>query len=481
MWKFFFDYPETGSYFFQDPATPVMEGIIDFHHDLMGMMIWILIFVLWMLLSTVHNFNTFPKKYTYLKVGQIAIDYIYKIFLNHFEKSSWFTRPVTERLAIVRKHFFISFSVYGVMNHFNRRYGEKFWYVLDNYLFTQAERFYVRGEPRFAIIRCFLVHYYFLLEGIPEHEDAVIYGYHPRERKLLDSSSFLFYLVNLVNDIFRYEFYRWTGITARYYCMMMQERLRTEVQHFFRHTPTEFRIRLILYRNIFGFFTGLRLRFTYWLVYANDYYKSMYRSAYLRDNRAISGAAPILHNTPLEIVWTIIPTLLLWTIVTPSFALLYAMDELVAPLITVKAIGRQWYWQYEYSDHNVHYKYESRMLGDAANDWQVESGNLRLLDVDNAMVLPQKIHVRLLVTASDVLHSFAVPSFGVKLDGCPGRLNQTGLFIKRIGVFYGQCSELCGVNHAFMPIVVNVVPLDQYLDWYLTKKPQVVKQYFTNI
>jgi cytochrome c oxidase subunit 2 len=171
----------------------------------------------------------------------------------------------------------------------------------------------------------------------------------------------------------------------------------------------------------------------------------------------------------IEIVWTLIPAVILMVIAVPSFALLYSVDEVVDPSLTVKVIGRQWYWSYEYSDslgdEDVELEFDSYMLPED----ELSEGHLRLLEVDNRMVLPVDTHIRLVITAADVLHSWAVPSFGLKVDGCPGRLNQVSLFVQRPGVFYGQCSELCGVNHGFMPIAVEVVSLKDYLTWVHTK------------
>jgi len=146
------------------------------------------------------------------------------------------------------------------------------------------------------------------------------------------------------------------------------------------------------------------------------------------------------------------------------------LDELIDPSITIKVVGHQWYWSYEYSDYATldigsSLNFDSYMV--ATND--LVSGSFRLLEVDNRVVVPVNTHIRILVTAADVLHSWAVPSFGVKVDACPGRLSQASLFLKREGVFYGQCSEICGVNHGFMPIVVKSVSVDQYTSW-LTKK-----------
>lgn len=177
------------------------------------------------------------------------------------------------------------------------------------------------------------------------------------------------------------------------------------------------------------------------------------------------------HATTVEIVWTVVPALILMVIAVPSFALLYSMDEMLDPAVTLKVIGHQWYWSYEYSDYNHLTEENSGINFDSymVADDDLEKGHLRLLEVDNRIVLPANTHIRVLVTAADVLHSWAVPSFGVKVDACPGRLNQTTLFIKKPGVFYGQCSELCGTNHGFMPICVEAVCLEDYTSW-LEKK-----------
>jgi cytochrome c oxidase subunit 2 len=171
------------------------------------------------------------------------------------------------------------------------------------------------------------------------------------------------------------------------------------------------------------------------------------------------------HATTVEIVWTIIPAFILILIAIPSFALLYSMDEMLDPAITLKVIGHQWYWSYEFSDYNHltnnSLAFDSYMI----KDENLELGQFRLLEVDNRVVLPINTHIRILITAADVLHSWCVPSFGIKVDACPGRLNQTNLFIKRQGVFYGQCSELCGTNHGFMPICVEGVDLGSYSAW----------------
>jgi len=177
----------------------------------------------------------------------------------------------------------------------------------------------------------------------------------------------------------------------------------------------------------------------------------------------------LTHGTLIEIIWTITPAIILLIIAIPSFSLLYALDEIVSPTITIKTIGHQWYWSYEYSDYtnenNEFLNFDSYMISEE----DLEIGQFRLLEVDNKMVVPVNTHIRIIVSAADVLHSWAIPALGIKCDAVPGRLNQASLFIKREGVYYGQCSEICGINHGFMPIVVEAVKLPDYISWISNK------------
>lgn len=191
------------------------------------------------------------------------------------------------------------------------------------------------------------------------------------------------------------------------------------------------------------------------------------KTTYLFYHTKNAVASQITHGTLIEVVWTVAPSLILMVIAVPSFALLYSIDEVIDPSVTLKVIGHQWFWSYEYSDFSN--KLDKTIQFDSyliAED-DLEKGELRLLEVDNRVVLPMKTHIRVLITSSDVLHSWAIPSLGVKMDACPGRLNQVSLFIKREGVFFGQCSELCGVNHGFMPIVIESVSIEKYIKWVL--------------
>lgn len=165
------------------------------------------------------------------------------------------------------------------------------------------------------------------------------------------------------------------------------------------------------------------------------------------------------HNTKLEIAWTAIPALILMLIAVPSFRLLYFMDRAQDAEMTLKIIGHQWYWSYEYPEHGL--KFDANMVQDA----DLKPGQPRLLATDAEVVLPVGVPIRLQMTADDVMHSWAVPAFGIKTDAVPGRLNETWVQITEPGIYYGQCSELCGVNHAYMPIQVRAVPREQFLTW----------------
>jgi cytochrome c oxidase subunit 2 len=164
----------------------------------------------------------------------------------------------------------------------------------------------------------------------------------------------------------------------------------------------------------------------------------------------------IIHGTILEIVWTIIPSLILFIVAIPSFALLYSMEEILAPQLTVKLIAHQWYWSYEYG--NLGIEYDSYLV----NERDLSKSEPRLLTVDHPLYLPVETNIRLIITSTDVIHSFAVPSLGLKVDAVPGRLNQLNVYINRTGLFYGQCSESCGVNHGYMPIQVVAMDLESF-------------------
>ena len=181
-------------------------------------------------------------------------------------------------------------------------------------------------------------------------------------------------------------------------------------------------------------------------------------------------ASTTSHNTAIEVIWTLVPCLILIVMAVPSFKVLYSQDEIPKADVTVKAIGYQWYWGYEYPDENI--VFDSYMIEE--ND--LKEGQPRLLAVDNEVVVPVNKVVKVMITANDVLHAWALPSFGVKRDAVPGRINETWFKADRTGTFYGQCSELCGIKHAFMPITVNVVSEEDYNKWLEDAKVKFAKE-----
>lgn len=212
------------------------------------------------------------------------------------------------------------------------------------------------------------------------------------------------------------------------------------------------------YLNIFLVFIGF---FVFWILYV---------SLNLNNDKSIKFS----HSSVLEFIWTVAPAFTLTLIAVPSFSLLYSLDDLVSkPFMTLKVVGHQWYWSYEYTNILALKNVDKNMLVDISFDSYMLStndlglGDFRLLSVDHKILLPAKRLIKVLVTSADVLHSWAIPSFGIKIDACPGRLSQGSLFIKREGIFFGQCSEICGVNHGFMPISVLSMSEDFFVTKYL--------------
>ena len=180
------------------------------------------------------------------------------------------------------------------------------------------------------------------------------------------------------------------------------------------------------------------------------------------------------HNVAVEVLWTLIPCLILIVMAVPSFKILYSQDTIPKADVTVKAIGYQWYWGYEYPDENI--IFDSYML----EDKDLKENQPRLLAVDNEVVVPVNKVIKVLITANDVLHAWALPSFGVKRDAVPGRINETWFKAEKEGTYYGQCSELCGIKHAFMPITVRVVSEDDYQEWLSEARVKFAKEEIKN-
>jgi cytochrome c oxidase subunit 2 len=183
------------------------------------------------------------------------------------------------------------------------------------------------------------------------------------------------------------------------------------------------------------------------------------------NQRANPTPSRTTHNTVVEIMWTVVPILVLLAIVVPSFKLLYFAGSIPKPELTVKAIGHQWYWSYEYPD-NGNFTFDANLV----QDKDLKPGQLRLLTTDNPVVVPVDTIVRLQIASTDVIHSWSIPSFGVKTDAVPGRLNETWFKIERPGLYYGQCSQLCGNGHAYMPVMVEAKTKTDYQAWVAKAK-----------
>jgi len=179
------------------------------------------------------------------------------------------------------------------------------------------------------------------------------------------------------------------------------------------------------------------------------------------------------HNVAVEVLWTLIPCLILIVMAVPSFKILYKQDTIPKVDLTIKAVGYQWYWGYEYPDENI--IFESYMI----KEEELKENQPRLLTVDNELVVPVNKVVKVLITANDVLHAWALPSFGVKRDAVPGRINETWFKAEKVGTYYGQCSELCGIQHAFMPITVRVVTDEEYVEWLSEAKMKFANEPIT--
>nr|YP_002971021.1 cytochrome c oxidase subunit II [Hydrometra greeni]ACJ69484.1 cytochrome c oxidase subunit II [Hydrometra greeni] len=167
-----------------------------------------------------------------------------------------------------------------------------------------------------------------------------------------------------------------------------------------------------------------------------------------------------LENQNIELIWTILPIIILIVVAMPSIKILYMMDEIKSPMITIKSIGHQWYWTYEYSDFKK-IEFESYMKPTQ----EIEMNEFRLIETDNRVILPINTQIRMLSTSTDVIHSWTIQSLGIKIDAIPGRLNQALIYINRPGIMYGQCSEICGANHSFMPITIEAINMKNFINW----------------
>jgi len=219
---------------------------------------------------------------------------------------------------------------------------------------------------------------------------------------------------------------------------------------------------LFFHNHLFSFLLGIAF-FVFYL---------LFKCIFLFKEQSYPIASKLLHNSILEIVWTLLPAFILIFIAVPSFTLLYASDELMDPEFNIKIMGHQWYWSYEMYDFkkdfntkNVEYTFDSYMLPEN----ELPLGFFRNLEVDNRLVIPMFYNLRFLITSLDVIHSWAIPSLGIKVDATPGRLLQVPCYLNRASIFYGQCSEICGINHAFMPIVIVGINFYDFTTYIFTK------------
>lgn len=219
---------------------------------------------------------------------------------------------------------------------------------------------------------------------------------------------------------------------------------------------------------IIGFFVGCIIFRCIYIFYDNELTYVELRERCVFGNfvltRILHYAQGIKHYTTLEIVWTLVPAAILLIIAVPSFSLLYFLEEFIEPQLILKVEGHQWYWHYNLKGSseflpNIDESLDSYLI---PSD-NLKLGQLRLLEVDNRLILPTNTHIQVVATSVDVIHSWSVPSLGIKLDSCPGRLNESMLYLRYEGIFYGQCSEICGMNHAFMPIVINAISKDNFI------------------
>nr|AMV74152.1 cytochrome oxidase subunit II [Rhopalosiphum padi] len=181
-----------------------------------------------------------------------------------------------------------------------------------------------------------------------------------------------------------------------------------------------------------------------------------YMMIFIMKNKFIN--IKISENQMIEFIWTTTPPIILIFIAMPSLHLLYLMDEIKCPILTIKIFGHQWFWSYEYSDFS-NIEFESYMMN------ELNKENFRLIEVDNKTIIPFKFNIRLLISSDDVIHSWTIPSLAIKIDAIPGRMNQINLFMNRPGMYFGQCSEICGINHSFMPIQIESINLNKFIYW----------------
>lgn len=509
---FYSDFSEPYQILFQDPATPMMNGILELHHYIFMYLIAILIFVMVTLFFVTqafgYQYNVYNLDFDIADREKKNLGYKRRWYTYFFYKKSLFYGQVLAPKDDGKKRIASLF----LKKVASRSYWNSFW----NSVNLQGNAFFTKP--------------YYNLKGL---SDVALIWTIPVSRV----SNFSVGLVENVktNDGFNKGLVDQSLGTESAFVSAIFMKLFSYSKPFFFISPMKG-------KQIYGqryVPKASRKKFIKYVLCYTDYEFACIFNPYIINTIywiqtyifIKSGISKFTHNTVIEIVWTIIPSLILVFIGIPSFILLYAMDEIIEPDFIIKCIGHQWYWSYEVEYPNfsengflktanlssielmlkvlayqgdftgtniavsgipfedkffdllegnkvdagllleldnqakgmsqdvIYRNFTSYMI----NEGDLETGKLRLLEVDNPLFIPQKTHIDLLITANDVLHSWSVPSFGVKFDAVPGRLNHANLFVERTGVFYGQCSELCGVNHGFMPIKVIVESIEDFL------------------
>jgi len=403
-----------GTYFI-DPASPFMRAIVDLHDYVFMFLVGILIFVMYIIYIIMRNNKIMSYEHKNLPMRYLRLAYNVAPF------SPFYYYSIIKFVAVF---IFRKLVNIVVITYYDLFIGTKIYYY---YLFLLNDE---NPKSFFKKVIFSILKFHVKLRYQAELNSSVG-GL--KNRLSLDSSNSLFYIFSAAyNGFFTLP---WVLIN----------KFGSSFSQFF------------IFQNFILNSNSLNL---YYLTFLKTVYSEQLKSSTINSYK-------FTHNDVLETIWTVLPSIILVFITIPSLLVLFALDEVGKPVLTVKAVGHQWYWSYEVTytsqdNETKTWNFDSYMT--AAAD--LISGQHRNLEVDNTLYLPVNTHVRLLATSMDVIHSWAVPALGVKVDAVPGRLNQVGLFIDRFGTFYGQCSEICGTNHAFMPIRVHVFPI---FDLWLSK------------
>lgn len=436
-------------YYLQDPASPFARAIIDLHDYVFMFLISVLIFVVYIIFNILRN--NYYANYGPITVYEFYAKYRALVHRNKLTVLLFFPVIVLEFF-----YYFINYTRIRFSRFYYKLFFTEFVFRREHSQgLTKMEYYLTEGLRKQGIES---VDFYrwlgdlqrtFVCYALRTYEFNKLYGgvfgriANSKGSQFLSYPGWILAQIFIGSNIFiwhAFSRYSLSADTANLMTIMSNE-------HF-----------------TWSFVMNTE-RMEYAFIDASRFYYLALFSAYTRNS--LVQATSYTHDDTLETIWTLIPSVILIFIAIPSLLVLFALDEIGRPVLTAKAIGHQWYWSYEVtitspnSDITKTIAFDSYMI--ATSDI-VAGKHHRLLSVDNPLYLPAYTHIRLVMTSMDVIHSWAVPSLGVKVDAIPGRLNQVGLFIDRPGVFYGQCSEICGANHGFMPI--QVVALKDFVEWF---------------